>query len=119
MSEKILVLQPGITDCELCHKMLEGYSGTTILFLRIPSVDLCFTRYFANEQLLLNGVPAGRGLLNFRTHFFAPSKNISGKSIDTYAFKIAVLFLSSFVLYLILYFDLLSVTFKLIARYRT
>jgi hypothetical protein len=63
--------------------------------------------------------PAGRGLLNFRTHFFAPSKNISGINVDTYAFNIAVLFISSLLLYLILYFDLLSVTVKKIARYRT
>jgi hypothetical protein len=63
--------------------------------------------------------PAGRGLLNFRTHFFAPSKNISGKRVDTYAFNISLLFISSLLLYLILYFDLLSVTVKKIARYRT
>lgn len=63
--------------------------------------------------------PAGRGLLNFRTHFFAPLKNLSGKPIDTYAFNISVLFISSLLLYLILYFDLLSVTVKKIARYRT
>ena len=55
----ILVLQPGTTNCELCHKIHEGYYDTTILFLRIPSVDLYFTRYFAKEQLLLNGVPVG------------------------------------------------------------
>ena len=55
----ILVLQPGTDVCELCNNMHEGYSGTTIMFMRLPSVDLYFTRYFAGEQFLLNGVPIG------------------------------------------------------------
>jgi len=51
--------------------------------------------------------------------YIGPSKNIGGKRVDTYAFNITVLFLSSFLLYLILHFDLLSVTVKKIDRYLT
>lgn len=60
----ILVLHPGKVACELCNKMHEGYNDTTILFLRIPSVDLYFIRYFASEQLLLNGVPVGSQVIH-------------------------------------------------------
>ena len=48
----ILVLSPGTNLCENCHKMQEGYSGTTIMFLRISSVDLYFTRYFSERTAL-------------------------------------------------------------------
>jgi len=60
----ILVLSPGTNLCENCHKMQEGYSGTTIMFLRISSVDLYFTRYFSEEQLLLNGIPVASNIVH-------------------------------------------------------
>jgi ABC-type multidrug transport system ATPase subunit len=53
----ILVLRPGTTVCEICHKMHEGYSDTSILILRIASVDLYFIKYFSKDQLYLNGIP--------------------------------------------------------------
>lgn len=53
----ILVLQPGIRDCEICKKMVHGYNDTTIVVLRIPSVDLYFIKYYSNDQLYLNGLP--------------------------------------------------------------
>ncbi len=53
----ILVLRPGTKACEICNKMHEGYSDTTIIFLRIASVDLYFIRYFSKDQLFLNGIP--------------------------------------------------------------
>ncbi len=53
----ILVLRPGTTFCEICNKMHEGYSDTTIMILRIASVDLYFIRYTAKDQLYLNGIP--------------------------------------------------------------
>ncbi len=53
----ILVLRPGTTVCEICHKMHEGYSDTTIMILRIASVDLYFIKYFSKDQLYLNGIP--------------------------------------------------------------
>ena len=53
----ILVLRPGTTVCEICHKMHEGYVDTIIMFLRIASVDLYFIRYSSKDQLYLNGIP--------------------------------------------------------------
>jgi ABC-type multidrug transport system ATPase subunit len=53
----LLVLRPGTTVCEICHKMHEGYSDTTIIILRIASVDLYFIKYSSKDQLYLNGIP--------------------------------------------------------------
>jgi ABC-type multidrug transport system ATPase subunit len=52
--------------------------------------------------------PYNKGYLNFRTHFFAPSKYIFGIRTDTFVFNISLVLLSTVVLYLILYFDLLG-----------
>ena len=60
----ILVLNPGTNLCGKCNNMQEGYSGTTIMFLRISSVDLYFTRYFSEDQLLLNGIPVASNLVH-------------------------------------------------------
>lgn len=62
--------------------------------------------------------PPAEGFLKFRAHFFALSKIIFGMMADTYAFNVTLLFINLFILYLILYFDLLSLTVKLIARFR-
>ena len=53
----ILVLMPGTKVCEICNKMHEGYSDTTIMFLRVASVDLYFLRYSSKDQIYLNGIP--------------------------------------------------------------
>jgi ABC-type multidrug transport system ATPase subunit len=53
----ILVLRPGDEECEICRKMHTGYQDTTIVILRIPSVDLYFIKYYSNDQLYLNGLP--------------------------------------------------------------
>lgn len=50
--------------------------------------------------------PEMRNLLNFRTHFFSPVKNIFGFSVDTFTFNISLVFLSTVILYMALYYDL-------------
>ena len=42
-----------------------------------------------------------------RAHFYAPVKIIGNRSFDTLWFNIIVIWISSFILYLILYFDLI------------
>ena len=42
-----------------------------------------------------------------RAHFYAPAKRLFGKYIDTYWFNIVVIWLSSLILYVVLYYDLL------------
>jgi hypothetical protein len=51
--------------------------------------------------------PVNNGLFSFRTHFFAPSKYVFGRKTDTFVFNITLVLLSTIVLFLILYFDLL------------
>jgi ABC transport system ATP-binding/permease protein len=53
----ILILRPGEEECEICKKMHTGYQDTTIMVLRISSVDLYFIKYYSTDQLYLNGLP--------------------------------------------------------------
>jgi ABC-type multidrug transport system ATPase subunit len=50
--------------------------------------------------------PESKSSFNFRTHFFAPSKNIFGIRVDTFTFNISLILLSTIIFYLTLYFDL-------------
>ena len=52
--------------------------------------------------------PTQKGVLNFRTHFYAPSKYIFGMKTDTFIFNITIVLISSIFLYLALYFELLG-----------
>jgi ABC-type multidrug transport system ATPase subunit len=51
--------------------------------------------------------PEPTGFLDFRTHFFAPSKHFAGHYFETLWFNIAVVWVLTFILYGVLYFDLL------------
>jgi len=53
----ILILRPGEEECEICRRMHTGYQGTTIIILRIQSVELYFIKYISDDQLYLNGLP--------------------------------------------------------------
>jgi ABC-type multidrug transport system ATPase subunit len=78
------------------------------------------TKYYERNKLLIynNAIvqnidpvyldPYRRGFLNFRTHFFAPVKNIFGIQADTFFFNLSLVLLSTIVLYVILYFELLA-----------
>ncbi len=52
--------------------------------------------------------PDKNGFLNFRTHFYAPAKYIFRIKTDTFTFNITLVLLSTVLLYLILYFELLG-----------
>ena len=52
--------------------------------------------------------PEKRGLLGFRTHFYAPSKYIFGIKTDTFLFNIVIILLITIILYTTLYFELLG-----------
>jgi len=52
--------------------------------------------------------PEKNEFLRFRTHFFAPSKNIFKISVDTFVFNISIIFFGIIILYIILYYDLLA-----------
>jgi hypothetical protein len=52
--------------------------------------------------------PYKKGFLDFRTHFYAPAKYIFGIKTDTFVFNISLVFLSTVLLYLALYYELLG-----------
>jgi ABC-type multidrug transport system ATPase subunit len=52
--------------------------------------------------------PEPSGALDFRTHFFAPSKHFAGHYYETLWFNITVVWILTALLYVVLYFDLLK-----------
>ena len=52
--------------------------------------------------------PHKKGFLDFRTHFYAPSKYIFGIKTDTFIFNISLVLLSAILLYLTLYYEFLG-----------
>jgi hypothetical protein len=52
--------------------------------------------------------PYKKGFLKFRTHFYAPAKYIFGMKTDTFAFNISLVLLSTVLLYLTLYYEVLG-----------
>jgi ABC transport system ATP-binding/permease protein len=51
--------------------------------------------------------PKPRHALDYRTHFFAPVKNLLGATVDTYWFNVFVIWIMSAILYITLYFEIL------------
>ncbi len=81
--------------------------------------DLVTKPYEAKKILVYNNTlvqntdpiyldPYKKGFLDFRTHFFAPSKYIFGLKTDTFVFNISLVLLSSLFFYFVLYFELLG-----------
>jgi ABC-type multidrug transport system ATPase subunit/ABC-type multidrug transport system permease subunit/uncharacterized tellurite resistance protein B-like protein len=62
--------------------------------------------------------PLKRGFLSFRTHFYAPSKNVFGINTDTFTFNILLVLMSTVLLYLALYYDLLARAVRFIEKIR-
>jgi ABC-type multidrug transport system ATPase subunit/ABC-type multidrug transport system permease subunit len=62
--------------------------------------------------------PPKRGLLGFRTYFYAPSKHIFGIKIDTFTFNIILVLLSTVILYLTLYYELLAKAVRFIEKFK-
>ena len=62
--------------------------------------------------------PEPHGLLSFRTHFFAPKKIFNGNYYDTFWFNVAVIWVMTIGLYLLLYFELLKKSIQIIENLR-
>ncbi|MFP4089690.1 MAG: ATP-binding cassette domain-containing protein [Cyclobacteriaceae bacterium] len=50
--------------------------------------------------------PLKAGFANYRTHFFAPKKQLGGLMIDTFVFNLGVIWLMTILLYITLYYEL-------------
>ena len=78
------------------------------------------TKYYERNKLLLhnNSIiqnvdpiyldPVKNKKISFRTHFYAPTKNIFGIRVDTYIFNIATVLFVNIILFVILYYELLA-----------
>jgi ABC transport system ATP-binding/permease protein len=87
----ILVLRSGDENCGICKKMVSGYQDTTIVVLRIPSVDLYFIKYYSNDQIYLNGLP----VYSHRVYTFAKGGSIKSRNgYPIYYSDISATFLS-------------------------
>lgn len=51
--------------------------------------------------------PQPSGIFDYRTHFFAPSKNLLGNQVSTFLFNSLVIWLMTLCLYITLYFELI------------
>jgi hypothetical protein len=60
--------------------------------------------------------PKQTGMLNYRAHFFAPMKNFLGMKFDTYYFNMLVIWLTTLVFYILLYFEALRKFLNLFSR---
>jgi hypothetical protein len=49
--------------------------------------------------------PKPKSALDYRTHFFAPEKNLFGLRVPTFTFNLLVIWLMSIILYVTLYFE--------------
>jgi ABC-type multidrug transport system ATPase subunit len=88
------------------------------------------TKYYERKKILLykNALvqntdpiyldPTRRGIFGYRTHFYAPSKYFLGIKTDTFFFNITLVLLSTIILYLALYYELLARAVRFIEKFR-
>ncbi|OFY68168.1 MAG: hypothetical protein A2V64_01490 [Bacteroidetes bacterium RBG_13_43_22] len=88
------------------------------------------TKYYERKKILFHNNtivqnidpiyldPYKRWFLGFRTHFYAPAKYIFGIRADTFAFNIILVLLSTVVLYLTLYYELLAKAVRFFEKIR-
>jgi len=62
--------------------------------------------------------PYKRWLLGFRTHFYSPAKYIFGMRTDTFTFNIILVLLSTVMLYITLYYELLAKAVRFFEKIR-
>jgi ABC-type multidrug transport system ATPase subunit len=88
------------------------------------------TKYYERKKILIykNKIvqnidpvyldPYSSWFLGFRTHFYAPAKYIFGIRTDTFTFNIILVLLSTVILYLTLYYELLPKAVKFFEKIR-
>jgi ABC transport system ATP-binding/permease protein len=88
------------------------------------------TKYYERKKILLyqNSLvqnsdpiyldPTKKGILGFRTHFYAPSKYFLGIKTDTFFFNIGIVLFSTIILYLALYYELLARAVQFSEKFR-
>ncbi|MBP7729996.1 MAG: ABC transporter ATP-binding protein, partial [Bacteroidales bacterium] len=96
VNPKILFIKPGEGQNKFFKRPLPSYGDTLLIFLRVPSVNLYFFKYFSTGQLYLNGLPA----LSGRIYTFANGSSIkSHQSQPIFYSDINYIFLSEEIKY--------------------
>jgi hypothetical protein len=98
-SEKLKKLENDYYNYKLLEIVTKPYERKKILVYKNSLVQ-------NTDPVYLD--PYKKGFLNFRTHFYAPSKYIFGFKTDTFVFNITIVLLSTILLYLALYYELLG-----------
>ncbi len=105
----------------------EKYNAIKDIYLNESIADIV-RKVFEKNKILRDGdrliqnvdpiyqLPESEGVFSFRTHFFAPKKYFMGHYYETIWFNIAMVWLFTIVLYIILYFDLLRKSFIFIGE---
>ena len=81
-----------------------------IFFLKNSATD---ERLIENDGKLIQKMypiyqdPVPEHALDFRTHFYAPSKHFAGSYFETLSFNVMIIWVMSFILFITLYFDFL------------
>lgn len=99
-------------DEKLFNKLKNNYYNESVS-------DIVKKRFEKNRILEFNNTliqqhnpiyqdPKPKGVFNFRTHFFAPSKSFLGNNFDTFWFNMCVIWSMVLVLGIFLYFDILK-----------
>ncbi len=60
--------------------------------------------------------PEPKGIFDYRTHFYAPTKHFLGVTIGTFYFNIIVIWLMTFIFYITLYYELLRKMLKAFSK---
>jgi len=93
-------------------------------------VEEIVTKYYERNKILLykNTIiqntdpvyldPYKRGPFGFRTHFYAPAKYIFGIMSDTFVFNVCLVLLSTIILYITLYYELLAKVVNFVEKFR-
>jgi len=98
-SDKLKKLEDGYFNYKLQEIVTKPYERKKILEYNNTLIQNTDPIYLEPEM---------KGPLGFRTHFYAPFKYIMGIKIDTFIFNIILVLLSTFFLYIALYYELLG-----------
>ena len=60
--------------------------------------------------------PSTKSILSFRTHFFAPTKNLLGSLVGTFGFNILIIWAFTFFFFIVLYYDGLKKALQLVGN---
>lgn len=86
------------------NEYLASFVKNSMAPLRLVRLDNRFVRKI--DPIYLD--PQDKNIYSFRTHFLAPRKNFFGSFVDTFTFNIVVIWLFTALLYISLYYELLS-----------